>query len=540
MSDLDLKDMAAHLAEHPDEGMESYTPPQAPSAPARELTSEEAANALMQGISPNPSPVADKDDDDAPVIVSAPVPQRDPAEIQKDASSDPAPIPAPVPVTPSGVVNMSSGPATLTAEDIAKLAPNLPAAERDKKFSELASKKAQYIKDLIMQGFTPTEAETAAIENMRREMGAADAQYVKDNPATGVITIDKSAGQTKEDLQLTQDEHSKLVKVKAIKLIEVDTLDLSSIEVEPIEPDHKIDYIRTMDCGLSKYSTPIPILGDYVTFRGAQMIQMMRAINYEDAKIDEVINSKASLIYEKMMHGSVLQKFDEDGKRKMSYSEFVNRYPYPDLDIGIFGILCASSPEVQPGTFTCTKCHLDYESSYNIKTIIDADAMPDEVKSRYEEILTNKNEPAYLNKLYESARKARMFKSPFTGNLYSLSVPSVGRAIEIMKKIDQNDPVIMYNAALAIYMNQALIKNSATGKYVRVDENEPNTIIDLVMTLPDEDVQMLLKQISTKFTYSPTFTIRTKCTYCGHEDKFTADVTQMVFRKAQDSYTEIQ
>ena len=529
----DLKDMATHVAEHPETGMDTYTPSTTPpTGESRELTPEEAAAALMGGMSPQPAPV---EDDDAPTIVTAPTPAAPPPQ-----PVTPAPVvPTPVAVAPAGV-NMEAGPTSLSAEEMAKLAPNLPADMRDKKFAELSSKKAQYVKELIMQGFTPAEAERAAVENIRREMGTADAEYVKENPVTGVVTIDKTAGQTKEDLQLTEEEHSKLVKVKAIKLVEVSTLDLASIAIEQVEPNHKIDFIRNMDCGLSKYSTPIPVLGDYVTFRGAQMIQMMRAINYEDATIDEVINSKASLIYEKMMHGSVLRKFDEDGKRKMSYAEFVNRYPYPDLDIGIFGILCASSPEVQPGTFTCTKCHLDYESSYNIKTIIDADAMPDEVKARYEDILTHKTDPEYLNRMYEEARKARMFQSPFTGNIYSLSVPSVGRAIDIMKKIDQNDPVIMYNAALAIYMNQALIKNTSTGKYVKVDENEPNVIIDLVMTLPDEDVQMLLKQISTKFTYNPTFTIRTKCTHCGHEDKFTADVTQMVFRKAQDSYTEIQ
>ncbi|MCM1214021.1 MAG: hypothetical protein NC548_05825 [Lachnospiraceae bacterium] len=540
--ETDLKSLAQYKAEHPDvEHVDGYVPPAPPAGETRELTPEEAAAMMLNQSAPTPqstAPVAD-DEDDAPVLITSKPSGSVAAEPVPQPTTTASAMPTPVPVAPSGV-NMDAGPVSLTAAEIAELAPNLPEDERLKKYTELNAKKAQYVRDLIMQGFTPSDAEKAAMANIRREMQGADEAYVKENPTTGVVTIDKTAGQTKEDLKLTEEEHQKLVRVKAIKLVEVSTLDLSSVEVEAVEPSHKIDFIRTMDCGLSKYSTPLPVLGDYVTFRGAQLIQLMRAVNYEDAKIEEILNAKASLIYEKLMSGSILQKFDEDGKRKMTYTEFINRFPYPDLDVGLFGILCASSPEVQTGTFTCTKCKLDYEAQYNIKTIIDADKLTDEAKGRYEDILTHKNDAEYLRRLYEVTKVAHAYKSPFTENIYSLSVPSVGRAIDVMKKIDQSDAVMMYNAALAIYMNSSLIKNNATGKYVKVDENEPNVIIDLVMTLPDEDVRMLLQQISTKYTYNPTFTIRTKCKHCGHEDTFTADITQMVFRKAQDSYTEIQ
>jgi len=537
--ETDLKSMAQFAAEHPDSGMNGYTPPTAP-ARTRELSPEEAASMMMPQppvSQPSPADAADTDDDEPVVITTTPPPA--PIVPEQSTPSAAPSIPAPVAVTPTGI-SMEAGPTNLTATELAELAPNLPDAERLKKYNELNAKKTQYIKDLIMQGFTPAEAEKAAMANIRREMKGADDEYVKENPVTAVISIDKTAGQTKDDLKLTQEEHQKLVRVKAIKLVEIANLDMSSIEIEPVKADHKIDFIRTMDCGLSKYSTPLPVLGDYVTFRGAQLIQMMRAINYEDSKVDEVITSKASLIYDKLMSGSVLRKFNEDGSRKMSFSEFVNRYPYPDLDLGLFGILCASSPEVQVGTFTCTKCHLDYEAEYNIKTIIDADKLTEEIKVRYEDILTHKNDSEYLNRLNKAYNRAYTYKSPFTNNIYSLSIPSVGRAIDVMKGIDQKDAVQVYNAALAVYLNSALIRNNSTGKYVQVDENEPATIIDLVMTLPDEDIRMLLQQISTKFTYNPTFTIRTKCAHCGHEDIFTADVTQMVFRKAQDSYTEIQ
>ncbi len=537
--ETDLKSMAQFAADHPDSGMAGYTPP-APQTGARELTPEEASRMMMQQQTPSQPPVAvstDADDDEPVVITTAPPA---PATATAPTEEPVAPtVPTPVAVAPAGV-SMEAGPTNLSATELAELAPNLPDSERIKKYTELNAKKAQYVKELILQGFTPTEAEQAAMANIRRELKGADDEYVKENPVSAVISIDKTAGQTKEDLKLTQDEHQKLVKVKAIKLVEISNLDMSTIQIEPVQANHKIDFIRTMDCGLSKYSTPLPVLGDYVTFRGAQLIQMMRAISYDDAKVDEVINAKASLIYEKLMSGSVLRKFDEDGVRKMPFSEFINRYPYPDLDLGLFGILCASSPEVQVGTFTCTKCRLDYEAEYNIKTIIDADKLSEEIKARYEDILTHKNDSEYLNRLNKAYNKAYVYQSPFTNNIYSLSIPSVGRAIDVMKGVDQKDAVQVYNAALAVYLNSALILNNATGKYVQVDENEPATIIDLVMTLPDEDIRMLLQQISKKFTYNPTFTIRTKCKHCGHEDAFTADVTQMVFRKAQDSYTEIQ
>src|SRR5699024_458620 len=110
------------------------------------------------------------------------------------------------------------------------------------------------------------------------------AKYMEENPNLGVITIDKT--QDTNDLSLTTEEHKKLEKVHKIRLIMVEDADLANITIERPDEEHKADYVKSIDGSVSKYSVPLPMMGDFVTFKGAQIIQMVNIINYEDARID--------------------------------------------------------------------------------------------------------------------------------------------------------------------------------------------------------------------------------------------------------------
>ena len=396
-----------------------------------------------------------------------------------------------------------------------------------------------YVKSLIMSGFSPEEANTAAKAHFdKKSVEDAAKTTASEDAVVGVIEINKKDASS-EVLGLTEDEHKKLQKVQSIRLVVVEDADLKTIKVDPIKSEHKANYIRSIDGSLSKYGVPLPILGDFVSFRGAQIIQLANAISYEDDKIEEVINKKASLIYDKLIDGGFLKKFGENGKVIMSYSDFANIYPYADIDMGLFGILCASSMEENSSSMKCPNCDTTWDEKYNVKTLLQMDGLSDQYKQRYEDILTSRGNAEAIKDLYDQMHKARRYKSPFTQNIYDVSYPTVARASQIMKRIDQNDQVAVYDSALAIYMNQILVYNPSSDSYVSVPESEPDVMMQTIMTICDEDIQLLLDQIAKELVYSPKFAIHATCPNCKKEHVVDVGIEQLVFLKAQDSSKEI-
>lgn len=433
-----------------------------------------------------------------------------------------------------GTVN----PVTLSDEELEALAPNMPDTERKRVADKLLLDKATYIKKLIMSGFTPDEAEEAAAANIKKGISSADAEYQAAHPTNAVIEINKTTGVS--DLGLTQEEHNKLQKVRTIKLITVEDVELKSIKVKPIDAAHKVDYIRSIDNSLSQYSVPLPMLGDFISFRGAQIVQLANAIEYEDNKLDESITRKANLIYDKIISGTLVKKNDENNKVTLSYAEFVNLFPYQDLDMALFGILCASSTEESSTVLHCNACGHDWDQKYNLKTLLQMDGLSDDIKQRYDDILSHRSDHTTLQKMHNDMKAARRYKSPFTNNIYDITYPTIARAVNILRKIDQEDSVQVYNSALALYMNALYIYDAKMDDYLMIDENEVDTMLSTILTLPDDDIQMLLAQAQKEISYTPSFAIKTACPACKKTHTINVGIDQLVFLKAQDSLKAIQ
>ena len=60
--------------------------------------------------------------------------------------------------------------AGLSQKDLEDLAPHLPPEERSKMASEMMAEKSKYVKQLILDGFTPKEAEQAADNRFKKEV----------------------------------------------------------------------------------------------------------------------------------------------------------------------------------------------------------------------------------------------------------------------------------------------------------------------------------------------------------------------------------
>lgn len=508
----------------------------------------------VQPVKPvNTAPIQSLEDDVPTVFIGS----QNPTSAAPTLTTDNTPSTTAVPQNPNATLNnttavpkavmpdmsgidMSSTPeqAGMSDKDIADLAPHLPAEERAKMVDNMLSEKSKYKKQLILDGFTPEEAETAADNKFKKDLTAADTEYAEKNPEIGIVRIDKTET-AKEDLQLTQEEHDKLVTTKAIKLVLVEDVDLKNIDIENVSTERKVDYIRNIEGSLSKYSVPIPIFGDYMSFRGAQLIQLANLEAREDDRLEDDLNRRASLIYSKLIGGTLIKKSDNSGKTVMNYQEFCNKFSYMDVDMAIYGILCASNPEEGSTALTCNKCQHKFDHNYNFKRLMTWDGLSDDIKQRYEDILENRTNEINLKKLHDESFKARRFMSPFSKNIYDIAVPSIARMIDVFKRINQEDSIMIHNSIFAAFFNAMYIYNSNTGKYLQIKDNEVDLMLDTISDIPQDDITMLQKQIAT-MSYSPKFVIKGNCPSCGNEYEIPISVDNLLFFKEQDLQREIE
>ena len=397
------------------------------------------------------------------------------------------------------------------------------------------------LRNMIQHGIDPDKAGDIALNNIRNQLTEENTKYKEEHKNSNVaeIIIDKSKASV-DDLALTEEEHEKLEKVKRLRLILVEDTELKNITIERPSEEHKADYLRYIEGSLSKYQVPLVMLGDFVTFKGAQIIQLVSAINYEDITIDEQINQKATLIYDKLQSGSILHKYDERGRNTMTYNQFCNIFPYQDLDIAMYGILCASSMEETSTSLTCESCQHTWDHKYNIKSLLKMDHLSEDYKTRTGDIISNKSNDIMLNKLYNERKKARRYKSPFTGNIYDVSYPTVARAVDILKRIDQKDAVMAYVSAICLYISRILVYNKDKDSYIPIEAEEVDLMIDTASNLTNEDMTMIANQIRSDLFYEARFALDAECPSCHRKAHIPLNVENLIFLKAQDSMAEIE
>lgn len=453
-----------------------------------------------------------------------------------------------IPLTPMGENNpnqksvepQGNGMSAADMDMLAELMPDAEVEVRVEIAKPIMETKASIVKDLIINmGFTTAEAEVAANNQIRKKISEAyQESKTKDSAAdTGVVTINKT--DDPNNLGLTREEHEKLEKVKKVRLVVVEDVDLANITIERPSEDHKADYIKSIEGSLSKYAVPMPMLGDFVSFRGAPMVQLVNSVNYEDSTINEIISTKASLVYEKLIGGTVIQKYDTNGKNIMSYQEFANKFPYQDLDMALYGILCASSMEESSTSLTCQACSHQWLQEYNLKSLLRLDGLSDDFKGRVDDILKFKSNDIEMRKLFESKRKAIRYKSPFTNNIYDLSYPTIARATNLLKRINAEDNVMTYLSAIALYLSRVLVYNESKNSYIEVTADETALLLETMKGFSNEDINMLAKQIHDDMYYTPQFILHSTCPSCGNVTDIPIPIEHLIFLIAQDSMVEI-
>ena len=433
-------------------------------------------------------------------------------------------------------INLENKPSIISDEELRAAMPDLDDLTYNKSALELKKSMEGYRKGLLINGGLTIEEVNIAVKNRLMNKGKEiNVAYLEENPKVGIIEIDKTRV---NDIQLTADERAKLQRVKSIRLVAVEDVELATIKVDRIERKDKTSFLKTIEGNLSKYSIPLPLIGDFVAFRGAQIVQLISTVKYEDETFDELIKKKASLIYDRMIGGTITNKY-EDGKVILSYSEFANKFRFHDVDMALFAILVASSMEEVETELTCSQCSSPFRWKYNLKTLLKLDGASDKFKALLDDILGNKTNVAHLTKINKELNKVSRLKSPFTKNIYEIAYPSIARAANIYEKIDQKDNTMVYLSTVALFLHSFYIFNNKTDSYVQIEEDEIESIMEALQIIPQEDLDILFVQIKDML-YAPDFKLDSKCPSCGNSMVNDLSIDQLIFFRAADSSTEIK
>lgn len=424
----------------------------------------------------------------------------------------------------------------ISDEQIKDTMPDIPLEIAEKYFDETRQEILAYRRKLILQNGMPLDEATAAALTKLQKLGdEKNVKYCKENPSVLTVMVDK---RNADKLEFTEEEKEKMVKSKVIQLKIVEDASLESFKIKKVDKKRKLSVLQSIETGISMYGVPLPLMNDYVQFKGSQIMQLIKAIRYQDTPVDEMIEKKAALVFSQLVSSANIRKTDENGRGLMTYNEFLNKFLFHDLDMALYGILVASSMEEVEVELTCGNCSQPFKTNYNIKTLLTMEDMSDYFKERFDQVLANKSNPDKLREMYEENNKTTIVKSPITHNIYYLNYPTLARAIGMYRSIDQNDENMIYLSAFALFIDKMLVYDSREQNYLEIEEEEVLPLMEALSSIPQEELDIIQQYLTPKL-YTPKFVLKTKCDHCGNDMTNIMSIDDMVFLRARDSSTEI-
>lgn len=428
----------------------------------------------------------------------------------------------------------------ITINDVKATMPSITGDELDKKSLEMMGDLKKYRTNLIVnEGMTPEEADEATKNRMKHLGTKLNNEWIDQHPHTGVITINK---EDSDKLALTPEEHDKLITTKSIKLVCVENKELETLKVidAPTVIKDKLLYIRKSNNAGARYSLPMPIFGDYVTFHGATARSLMQeGIDREKETTLQALERKAQFVYDHFIGGHLMNKYNENGVTMIDFNEFCNRFPWFDIDLAIYGIYVASSPETYTGAITCSFCNEQFDYDFHADKMLITDDFSDNIKKSIDNILQNVTNEEGLKKIHDNNMSAIRMKSPKTNNIYSIQTPTISKARSVFNFKDNdtdNDIGMIVDLLIIREMWIWIPENQA---YIHIEPNEQELMYQILKDLNEYDYQLISKFLPD-YIYVPRFGARTKCPKCDHDLVLQTGIDELVFLLAQDITAEIQ
>lgn len=427
----------------------------------------------------------------------------------------------------------------ITMNDVKATMPSITGEELDKKSIEMMGNLKKYRTNLIVnEGMTPEEADEATRNRMKHLGTKINNEWIDQHPHTGVITVNKEDA---DKLELTQEEHDKLVTTKSIKLVCIENKELESLKVidAPSVTKDKLQYIRRSNNAGARYSIPLPSFGDYVTFHGATARALMQeGIDKQNESALQALERKAQFVYDHLIGSSLMSKYNENGVTILTFEDFCDRFPWFDLDLAIYAIYVASSPETYSGGITCSFCKEQFDYDFHADKMLITDDFPDSIKKSIDDILRNVSDKEGMQKIHDDNMAARLMKSPKTKNVYSLQSPSINKARSVFKYKSTETEDDFNTIVNMLIIREMWIWIPEEQSYVHINPDEQDLMFELTKDMNEYDFRLITKFLA-EYLYVPRFGAKTKCPNCGNDLVLDTSIDELVFLLAQDITAEI-
>ena len=419
---------------------------------------------------------------------------------------------------------------------------------------DIETQKNMFIKEMVQNGIPVDEAKARAEEKFNKKVNdeSEDSSNVEsdEDEDSNVFEIIGNADQLKK-IELPEEAKNKVLNAKVIKLTEVVDEDLKNIKIHKYNRVDKISALRHLTNAISRYSVPLPALGEYATFRGAQTIDLVTNLVNEDDSPVETVEKTAAMLYDKFISGTITDKYNENGDAVMGINEFMNVFRYNDMYYGLFGIFCASVKEEIESELGCPGCNKSFKIKYNIQNLLDLNGVSDDYKDKITKIIENKSDSRVIKGLVNESTKTTRYKSPESGIIIDMSQPSISKAVRILSQLDPNDKMQAYNAIALMYVDTIYVPDPDTGEWIiyGIDEEiekdlranpdkypdyEPiSELFDIIQELTQTDRNLIGDIIQKKYIFGVNFVLHSKCPHCGRELTNNLEIKNMVFQVAR-------
>lgn len=343
-----------------------------------------------------------------------------------------------------------------------------------------------------------------------------------------VVVIDKlGMGRV---IDFTEEERAKLTKVKTIKLNEIEMVPIETFHTKKIKDPKSLTHIIKGVNTLHTTAVCLPLSGYTAKIKGCTAYELMSLLDGgANALLDA--QTKWSLIHSKIESTSI---------GDMTFNEFLYNTAAGDYNNFIYGILCATYPEMETTTFKCTDCKTTYEHPYSVRQLIRAERMSDKLREHFSAVVDAAISTETAMAVHEDSpiKLIKRIRLPISGIIVEVQVQSAYDLINNSLKAisDTDDPETKkFNAAMVIatLIRRVLVPDpeDPDSMYEFTDSSD---IAQIVYQLRERDI-LIIKNFGDELMGDMTIDygfMNIKCPKCGKYIAFSmVDIEDLLFQR---------
>lgn len=307
-----------------------------------------------------------------------------------------------------------------------------------------------------------------------------DKESFKKKYEEAVVVIDKTG--IGKVINFTDEERKKLEKVKKIKLEEVETVELGTLKRKKAKKGSAEKILKKVASVRTTLIT-LPISGFTAVMKGCSTFELLGLVAGRDANVTSLI-AKWTLIHSKVEETSI---------GKMDFNTFLNSVSQMEYDMFVYGILCATYPEVDTFPLECEKCHRDIEHKYTVRNLLRVEEMSERLMEAIKNTVDNSYTEESAKKCFDNSllNTTETIKLPNSEYVCDISVQTAYSFIyDSINAIEKLDAKYNQSAMLASSVLTLLVPDpDSPGEYFEMDDTED--IIKMIYSLNNLDISVL-------------------------------------------------